>query len=112
MIRAGASFYVKCRARGHDRTGRVHDLTPSGCLLDAGNGFAGAGDLVALRFDGGTRVTGRATLLHGRIARIEFERPLHDAVFDHLTGTTGYPPPVERSFWPTRGAANGAGTFS
>ena len=112
MTRSLAKFYVKCRARGHDRTGRIHDLTPSGCLLDAGTGFAAAGDMVALRFDSGMRVTGRATLLHGRIARIEFERPLHDAVFAHLTGATGYPAPIERSFTPTRGAMNGAGSFS
>ena len=98
MTRSGSNYYVKCHARGHDRTGRVHDLTLSGCLLDAGHGFAGAGDLVALRFDSGMRVTGRATLLHGRIARIEFERPLHDAVFAHLTGTAEAPVPAKRSF--------------
>ena len=107
MSRSSANYYVKCRARGHDRTGCVHDLTQAGCLLDAGNGFAAAGDLVALRFDSGMRVTGRATLLHGRIARIEFERPLHDAVFAHLTGTAGAPAPIERSFAPSRRATAG-----
>lgn len=111
MTRSGPNFHVKCRARGHDRSGRVHDLTRSGCLLDAGNGFAGAGDLVALRFDSGMRVSGRATLLHGRIARIEFEHPLHEAVFAHLTGMTGRPSPIERHFVPARRAAHGIGRF-
>ena len=98
MSRSGANFYVKCRSRGLDRSGRVHDLTQAGCLLDAGNGFARAGDLVAVRFDTGLRVTGRATVLHGRVARIEFERPLHDAVFAHLTGTAEAPVAATRSF--------------
>jgi len=108
MSRSGANFYVKCRWRGLDRSGRVHDLTQAGCLLDAGNGFARAGDLVAVRFDTGLRVTGRATVLHGRAARIEFERPLHDAVFAHLTGMTGHATPTERSFAAPRHAMGGA----
>ena len=112
MSRSGANFYVKCRSRGLDRSGRVHDLTQAGCLLDAGNGFARAGDLVAVRFETGLRVTGRATLLHGRVARIEFERPLHDAVFAHLTGMTGHATPAERGFAMPRhatGSARGLG---
>lgn len=50
--RAGqaAGFLVRCRVRGHDRPGRVHDFTATGCLLDPAGGLVVAGDHVALRF--------------------------------------------------------------
>lgn len=96
---AGASFPVSCRARGHNTSGRAYDLAREGCLLDLGNGFVSAGDTVALRFASGMRVNGRVTLLHGRIARVEFEQPLHEAIHEHLSGSAGTPAaPIERCF--------------
>ena len=79
------SFAVSCRVRGHNRVGRAYDLTHAGCLLDLGNGLIAAGDHVALRFACGVRLHGRVTLVHGRILRVEFEQPLHDAIYEHLT---------------------------
>jgi hypothetical protein len=78
------SLRVDCRVRGHTTVGRAYDLTREGCLVDSGNGATGAGDRVALRFPSGVRLNGRVTLLHGRIARVEFEQPLHAAVLAHL----------------------------
>ncbi|MGZ3258419.1 MAG: hypothetical protein ACXWIO_04650 [Croceibacterium sp.] len=95
----GANFPVTCRARGHNIDGRLYDLTREGCLLDLGNGLIVAGYHVAIRFASGVRLQGRVTLLHGRIARVEFEQALHLAIFDHLANGDGLKPaPVERSF--------------
>jgi hypothetical protein len=103
------SLPVTCRARGHNTAGRVHDLTREGCLLDLGNGFIVAGDGVALRFANGVRLNGRVTLLHGRIARVEFEQPLHEAIHTHLlnSGETTAAP-AGRSFDHPRRVASGA----
>lgn len=95
----GANFPVSCRARGHNIPGRLYDLTREGCLLDLGNGIIVAGDHVAIRFASGVRLQGRVTLLHGRIARVEFEQALHQAIFDHLANGDGMKAaPVERCF--------------
>jgi hypothetical protein len=89
--------------------GRAHDLTREGCLLDCVNRSMAAGDSVALRFDSGVRLAGRVTLLHGRIARLEFDSPLHEGVFAHLVGSVGAPPPpVERCFTRSRRIATAA----
>lgn len=85
------TFNVRCRVRGHNTSGLVHDLSRASCLLESGNGFIVAGDYVMLRFDNGVQVRGRATLLHGRIARVEFEQPLHEAVHAHLVGESAAP---------------------
>lgn len=82
---AALSLPVECAVRGHKRAGHVHDLTREGCLLDCGHGFAAAGDQVALRFRSGLRLHGRVTLVHGRIGRIEFDQPLHEGIFTHLS---------------------------
>jgi hypothetical protein len=109
MNRPAGSLSVACRVRGHNRPGRAHDLTREGCLLDCGNGSMAAGDSVALRFDNGVRLAGRVTLLHGRIARIEFDSPLHEGVFAHLVGSAGASaPPVERCFTRSRRIASAA----
>ena len=93
----GANFPVNCRARGHNTAGRVYDLTREACLLDLGNGLIVAGDHVAIRFASGVRLYGRVTLLHGRIARAEFEQPLHQAIFELLANGDGMKAaPVER----------------
>jgi hypothetical protein len=104
-----ASLSVVCSARSHKAAGRVHDLTREGCLLDLGNGFVVAGDRVALRFACGVRLQGRVTLLHGRIARIEFDAPLHEAVLAHLSQGQGMPDaPVERCFTRSHRVASAA----
>jgi hypothetical protein len=109
----GVSLRVSCRARGHNTTGRVHDLAREGCLLDLGNGFVGAGDTVALRFASGVRLNGRVTLLHGRIARVEFEQPLHEAIYEHLASSEGVRlAPVERCFTRSRRVASAARRLS
>lgn len=103
------SLPVSCRARGHNTTGQVHDLAIDGCLLDLGNGFLVAGDTVALRFASGVRVPGRVTLLHGRIARVLFEQPLHDAIYEHLASGEGMQwAPVERCFTRSQRVASAA----
>jgi hypothetical protein len=109
MSRAAGSFTVACRVRGHNTTGRLYDLTREGALLDSGNGFMVAGDHVALRFESGVRVAGRVTLLHGRIARVEFESPLHEAVYEHITRTQRSPTrPEDRCFTRSHRIANAA----
>jgi hypothetical protein len=109
MNRSAASLSVACRVRGHTMPGRAHDLTREGCLLDCGNRAVVAGDSVALRFDSGVRLVGRVTLLHGRIARIEFDSPLHEGVLAHLVSSAGTPmPPVERCFTRSRRIAGAA----
>jgi hypothetical protein len=109
MSRTGVSFSVGCRVRGYSSSGRGYDLTPEGCLLDCGNGSISAGDSVSLRFDSGIRVSGRVTLLHGRIARVEFEPRLHEGVFAHLMGGTTTPIPLaDDSFTRSRRIARAA----
>ena len=85
----GANLAVSCRTRGHSTAARLHDLSPEGCLLDSGNGFLIAGDCVTLRFACGVRVAGRVTLLHGRMGRVEFDQPLHQAVLAHILNQEG-----------------------
>jgi hypothetical protein len=64
---------------------------------------------VALRFSSGVRLNGRVTLLHGRIARIQFEQPLHEAVLAHLAESEGAKPvAVERWFSRSRRVAGAA----
>jgi hypothetical protein len=109
MTRAATSLPVACRVRGHNTSGQVHDLTREGCLLDCGNGSMVAGDSVALRFANGVRLAGRVTLLHGRIARLEFDSPLHEGVHAHLAASAETPaPPVERCFTRSRRVATAA----
>ena len=109
MTRSAASLPVACRVRGHNTPGRAYDLTREGCLLDCGNGSMVAGDGVSLRFANGVRLAGRVTLLHGRIARVEFDSPLHEAVYAHLVANAGTPaPPVERCFTRSRRIASAA----
>jgi hypothetical protein len=106
---SATNLSVACRVRGHNTPGRAHDLTREGCLIDCGNGSLVAGDSVALRFGNGVRLAGRVTLLHGRIARIEFDSPLHEAVYAHLVASAGAPaPPVERCFSRSRRIAGAA----
>jgi hypothetical protein len=109
MSRIATSLPVACRVRGHNTSGQAHDLTREGCLLDCGNGSMAAGDTVALRFANGVRLAGRVTLLHGRIARVEFDSPLHEAIYAHLGASAGTPaPPVERCFTRSRRIAGAA----
>jgi hypothetical protein len=75
---------VELRARGRSGQGIVYDLVPEGCLLGCGPGLIAAGTIASLRFPSGLRLKGRAMLLHGSVARIEFDQPLHEAVFAHL----------------------------
>jgi hypothetical protein len=103
------SLRVECRVRGHNTIGRAYDLTREGCLVDSGNGATCAGDNVALRFGNGVRLNGRVTLLHGRIARIEFEQPLHEAVLAHVADSDAVQAaPVERCFTRSRRVADAA----
>jgi hypothetical protein len=103
------SHRVDCRVRGHNTIGRAYDLTREGCLVDSGNGATSAGDNVALRFPSGVRLNGRVTLLHGRIARVEFEQPLHEGVLAHLSESDSAQfAPVERDFTRSRRIAGAA----
>jgi hypothetical protein len=99
---------VQCRVRGHNTSGRAYDLTREGCLIDSGNGAVCAADTVSLRFPCGVRLNGRVTLLHGRIARVEFEQPLHEGVLAHLSGDGAQAAPVERCFTLSRRLATAA----
>lgn len=104
---AAVSLPVVCTVRSHKTAARVYDLAREGCLLDWGNGFIVAGDKVVLRFNSGVRLRGRVTLLHGRIARIEFDEALHDAIFAHLLEhEAGVAPPG--NFQRVASAAGGA----
>ena len=84
MSGTGINLRVELRARGRSGQGIVYDLVPEGCLLGCGPGLIAAGTAASLRFPSGLRLKGRATLLHGSVARIEFDQPLHEAVFAHL----------------------------
>jgi hypothetical protein len=86
---SGVDLPVTVRTRGLTGAGRVYDLANDGCLLGCRHGLIGAGATVALNFPGGLRLNGRAMLLHGTVARIEFDHPLHDAVLDHLVESAG-----------------------
>ena len=85
MSDTGINLPVEVRARGRSGQGIVYDLVPEGCLLGCGPGLIAAGTVALLRFPSGMRLKGRAVLLHGSVARIEFDQPLHEAVFAHLT---------------------------
>jgi hypothetical protein len=82
---SGVETPVSVRTRGLSGSGKVYDLSNDGCLVGASPGLITAGALVALNFASGIRLNGRAMLLHGSVARIEFDHPLHDAVVTHLT---------------------------
>jgi hypothetical protein len=81
---AGINLPVEVRARGRSGRGIVYDLLAEGCLIGCGPGLIAAGTVASLRFPSGMCLKGRATLLHGSVARIEFDQPLHEAVFAHL----------------------------
>ena len=86
---SGSDVAVSVRTRGLTGSGRVYDLSNDGCLVGAGPGLITAGARVALNFASGTRLNGRAMLLHGSVARIEFDHPLHDGVIAHLNESAG-----------------------
>lgn len=75
---------IEIRTRGRGISGLVYDLAPEGCLVGCSNGLIAAGDRLALRFDCGPKLGGRAVEVHGSVVRVEFEFALHDAVLAHL----------------------------
>lgn len=75
---------VKLRRRGHHNfTVKVYDLSREGCKLE----FLERPELdetVWVKFEGLELLKATVCWLEGQSVGVEFERPIHSAVFDHI----------------------------
>jgi hypothetical protein len=63
----------------------VFDLSPRGCKIEFIERPA-VGERVWVKFDGLEAVEGMVRWVAGHVGGVEFQRPLHDAVFKRLAG--------------------------
>jgi PilZ domain-containing protein len=71
------------RSGGHGYRVRVFDLSPQGCKIEFIERPA-VGERVWVKFDTLEAIEGTVRWIDGHIGGLEFERPLHDAVFQRL----------------------------
>ena len=80
---------VKLRRRGHHNfTVKVYDLSPEGCKLE----FLERPELdetVWVKFEGLELLKATVCWLDGQSVGVEFERPIHSAVFGHIVSRLG-----------------------
>jgi hypothetical protein len=80
---------VKLRRRGHHNfTVQVYDLSREGCKLE----FLERPQLdetVWVKFEGLELLPATVCWIEGQSVGVEFKRPIHSAVFDHIVGRLG-----------------------
>jgi hypothetical protein len=80
---------VKLRRRGHHNfTVKVYDLSREGCKLE----FLEKPQLdetVWVKFEGLELLMATVCWIEEQTVGVEFERPIHSAVFDHIVGRLG-----------------------
>jgi hypothetical protein len=80
---------VKLRRRGHHNfTVHVHDLSPEGCKLE----FLERPEIdetVWVKFEGLELLQATVCWIEELRVGVEFERPIHSAVFDHIVARLG-----------------------
>ena len=80
---------VKLRRRGdHNFTVHVHDLSPEGCKLE----FLERPEIdetVWVKFEGLELLQATVCWIEELRVGVEFERPIHSAVFDHIVARLG-----------------------
>ena len=62
---------------------RIEDISPEGCKIEFVD-TPTVGERVWVKFDGLTALEGHVCWVRQPDAGIRFEKPLHEAVFDHL----------------------------
>jgi hypothetical protein len=73
------------RSGGRSFRVNVFDLSPRGCKIEFIERPA-VGERVWVKFDGLEAVEGMVRWVAGHVGGVEFQRPLHDAVFKRLAG--------------------------
>lgn len=85
-MRVPTNAMVKLRRRGHHNfTVKVYDLSPEGCKLE----FLERPQLdetVWIKFEGLELLQATVCWLEEQSVGVEFDRPIHAAVFDHIVG--------------------------
>jgi hypothetical protein len=87
--RVPISAMVKLRRRGHHNfTVQVYDLSPEGCKLE----FQDRPELdetVWVKFEGLELLQATVCWIEELRVGVEFQRPIHSAVFDHIVARLG-----------------------
>jgi hypothetical protein len=73
------------RSGGRSFRVNVFDISPQGCKIEFIERPA-VGERVWVKFDGLEAVEGMVRWVAGHVGGVEFQRPLHDAVFKRLAG--------------------------
>lgn len=80
---------VKLRRRGHHNfTVQVHDLSREGCKLEFLERPA-LDETVWVKFESLELLKATVCWIEGQSVGVEFERPIHSAVFDHIISRLG-----------------------
>jgi hypothetical protein len=71
------------RTSGRSYASRLFDVTPAGCKIEFVE-RPKEGDIIWVKFDGLDAIEAQVRWLDGHCAGVEFNRPMHDAVFNLL----------------------------
>ena len=71
-------------ARGQALEGQMTDLSASGCRFFSQRTPLGVGAIVSVRIDGLEGMLGHVRSVEGSVMGIGFERPLYEAIVEHL----------------------------
>jgi hypothetical protein len=79
------------RTGAHSYRVRVFDASPDGCKIEFVERPA-IGERIWVKFDNLEALEGTVRWIDGQTGGVQFERPLHEAVFQRLTEASKYEP--------------------